>query len=165
MVGFGQTQLQVRFSMTEEVTIDNTVSDILDSMRPKLAAALRAAFERGQRMSDARYADKIAQASRLLSELSPEPDVPDIPIGSVWSQSGAFRAALGTVKPRVLELVSRDTGASVPEIEAIGIKPNSIRGTLYALQKDGIIQRRGDRWYAATPESNEAPTQAEEPRP
>ncbi len=148
------------------VVIDNMVAEILDVMRPRLAAALRAAFERGQQVSGAHYADRISRATRLLNELSqiaPEPDNADvIPVGSVWTHSGAERAALGTVKPRILELVSREVGASVQEIEAIGIKPNSIRGTLYALQKDGHIQRRGDRWYAAAPKSNEAPSDKEE---
>src|SRR5208337_332374 len=139
-------------------------SEIVEAIRPKLAAALRAAFERGQHVSDSRYADKIAQASRLLNELSNNhPDIvdadgPDIPIGSAWTRPTAERAALGTVKPRILELVSRDIGASISEIEAIGLKPNSIRGTLYSLQKDDKILRSGDRWYAVTPGSNEAPT-------
>lgn len=147
--------------------IDHMVSDILDDMRPKLADALRAAFERGQQVSDARYADKIAQAYSLLSELrhhTPDSGETDIPTGTYWltKRGDERRAALGTVKPRVLELISRAVGASIPEIEAIGIKPNSIRGTLYALQKDGHIQRRGDRWYVATPESNETPSNTDE---
>src|ERR1700723_3332372 len=80
-----------------DASIDKAVSVILDSLRPTLTTALRMAFEHGQRFSDARYSDKIAQAYRLLSELNPiiptteAADETDTP-----AETHSSRAALGT---------------------------------------------------------------------
>ena len=141
--------------------IDDLLSEIVEELRPKLAAVLRTAFERGERKSVEYYETNIAQVTRVLREMSAKITAPrtDIPVGiDSLTPPSAERASQGTVKPRILELVSREMGTSISELERIGFKPNSIRGTLYALQKEGKIQKRGDRWYAATPESNEAST-------
>jgi hypothetical protein len=150
-----------RIAVAEISAVDKIVSDIMSAIRPALTTAVRDSIERGKEEAYASFPAIVKEATRLLSGLHEE-SKSDIPIGSVWQQPATERAALGTVKPKVLALVSRDIGASITEIEAIGIKPNSIRGTLYSLQKDGVIRREGDRWYALTPESKEASSDMKE---
>lgn len=67
------------------------------------------------------------------------------------------RAAPGTVKPAVRNFISsRHDGVTIDEIIAgTGVKPNSVRGTLYSLQEDGDIERRGEKWFPATKQPDE----------
>ena len=71
------------------------------------------------------------------------------------------KAPPGTVKPALLALISRDEGANIRDMEATGVKHNSIRGTMFALQKEGKIEKRGDRWYRVESEKIEATSKLE----
>jgi hypothetical protein len=127
--------------------IDRAVADLMAKLSPTIEAALRSAIEQGLGIGRNEIAKTLQS---LLERPLPlwTPDASTTILGSASSPSDGDRAALGTVKPRILELISRRNGASVAEIEALGIKHNSIRGTLYSLQKDDRIERRGDRWFA-----------------
>jgi hypothetical protein len=143
---------------------DDLVSLFMNEIRPKLEAGFRAAYKRGGLTVEARYEEEIAKVTATLSGWTAAMNsarARNNASATQMTEPTADRAALGTVKPRVLELVSRDMGASIKEIETTGIKRNSVRGTLYSLQRDGIIRRDGDRWYAVNTESYEASSKLE----
>lgn len=59
------------------------------------------------------------------------------------------RAAPGTVKPAILKLIKEHPdGLSKSQIVNLtGIKPNSVRGTLWSLNQEGVIGKGGrDLW-------------------
>lgn len=64
------------------------------------------------------------------------------------------RAAPGTVKPVIHQLVvSSKTGITMADIERqTGFKSNTVRGTLYALKREGFVDKEGDHWYPLTKE-------------
>ena len=130
---------------------------LLQAIRPNLETALVAAFELGRKQTETTYDAQLVEFTKTLQTMSAQlttatsaakarsSGVPsavrdDIPIGSYWLTQ---RAALGTVKPRMLQLISREVGASVAEIEAIGIKPNSIsRDTLCPAERRNYSEAR-----------------------
>jgi hypothetical protein len=128
---------------------DDPIMEIVRGITPSLIDAFRTAYAKGVSVGRAEAANEISAKLVELSHgkahfgvsstASAESIVP-LPEGD--------RAPQGTVKPRLLELISREKGASVREMETIGIKHNSIRGTVYSLHKEGKIERRGDRWFA-----------------
>ena len=59
------------------------------------------------------------------------------------------RAAPGSVKPAILEMIKKQPGLTPDQIQAkSGAKHNSVRGTLWALEKEGKVERH-DGKYAA----------------
>lgn len=106
--------------------------------------------------------EAVSRINAALSEFGPYPSIPDhTEVNDYVAPRQSGRAALGTVKPAVLALTERPNGATVEEMAATGIKFNSIRGTIYALQKEGKIERRGERWFRIS-QQDEAPSGLEE---
>jgi hypothetical protein len=139
--------------MTESPTteLDRLVSRTLESVE----RAIRHAYDMGRSEALSRLSAVLTELAPALTAKSPKPEGP----ASAAQTEG--RAAQGTVKPAILALTGRPNGATAEEMAAIGIKFNSIRGTIYSLHKEGKIERHGDRWYAITPESYEAPSRME----
>ena len=59
------------------------------------------------------------------------------------------KAQKGTVKPGIVKLIN-DTPDGLTQdeiIERTGFKSNSVRGTLYAILTEGLVQRRSGRYF------------------
>jgi hypothetical protein len=59
------------------------------------------------------------------------------------------KAQKGTVKPGIVKLIN-DTPAGLTQdeiIERTGFKSNSVRGTLYTILTEGLVQRRSGRYF------------------
>ena len=60
------------------------------------------------------------------------------------------RAVAGSVRPTILRMIisSANTGLTQDEIaKETGFKFNSVRGTLWALGRDGVAVKRDNRWF------------------
>ncbi len=74
--------------------------------------------------------------------------------GKVWDDSPPVaakreRAPSGSIKPKIAELVYNGAlGITAREIVDItGFKPNTVRGTLWTLRREGLIAKKGEGWY------------------
>lgn len=68
------------------------------------------------------------------------------------------RATSGSVKPTITRIIAGavDAGLTTEEVVGItGFKPNSVRGTLWALGNEGLATKRDGRWFPVL-EKNEA---------
>lgn len=66
------------------------------------------------------------------------------------------RAAPGSVKPVILAVVTEQPGLTTDAIQKrTGIKQNSVRGTLWTLSKENLVERRGSGWFPLS-QKNEA---------
>ena len=62
------------------------------------------------------------------------------------------RASPGSVKPTIAKLVSERPGITTRDVERLtGFKLNTIRGTIWTLQKEGVIERREEGIYPLAP--------------
>jgi hypothetical protein len=148
--------------------VAHIVADLMTKIEPLLSEALDRAFVSGTEYASSLFKermevirpqlDTLLKMTREVTEIVERQKKANTAVSEIQQPPEEGRAALGTVKPKVLELVSRPNGASVQELEAIGIKPNSIRGTLYSLQKDKKIEKRGGRWFRLASDMFEAPT-------
>lgn len=127
--------------------IQKMISDAADALRPLIEEAFAAGKDEGRREAADEFKAKIGA---ILGEES-APSKPSTP-----SVTGApdeeARAPSGTVKPAVLRLIRESQGGiTTTEITRLtGFKHNSIRGTLWGLQKEGKITKRGNRWVGHT---------------
>ena len=139
------------------------IAELMDTLKPSLYAVIRKAVEGGvsigrdealeeatKRMSllGQKVTELVEASSRLSERVRTNTERRTASIGQ--------RASQGTVKPTLLALISRSDGATVREMEATGVKHNSIRGTVYALQKEGKIEKHGDRWYSKITEASKS---------
>lgn len=143
------------------------IHELLSSATASVRAAIEAAYAKGfdagkkQGERDASAGLKAKLASILgADEITEAPQGPacteiNVPLSlSSESPQGdeTERAAPGTVKPVILSTIANSRGMTTKEIvETTGFKHNSVRGTLWTLQRDGAIQKddRG-RWVAVT---------------
>jgi hypothetical protein len=137
---------------------ESIVARSLDDITADMAALVREAFQAGQE------AQSEVMRQKLASILAGEPVVhwnhrtEDEPRPQPTAEGQ--RSAPGTVKPRVLAVL-RDNpeGLATTQVTALaGIKHNSVRGTLWSLQKSGYAERRGDRWFPTEPAGKQNPT-------
>jgi hypothetical protein len=144
--------------MTEEISIDDLAQDIAREVTPAIVAAIRTGIERGYALGTQNF---LKQLSKLTSNLPLPPVAPVVKESPRAAHPDTERASLGSVKPAMLAMIGRREGASQREMEALGFKHNTVRGTLWTLRKDGIIAMRGDRWFMVPHEKQEAPTLSE----
>jgi hypothetical protein len=145
----------------EKIVSDFAMIDAFsDEVTSFVAKAIRTAFQRGvsagrvmasadteARINEARHKiNSLMESLTTLKGLTTTLNKRMDDVEGIASQEPS-RAPLGSVKPRLLELISRPQGASTGEMETIGVKHNSIRGTIYALHKAELIEKRGDRWF------------------
>jgi len=142
---------------------DTIALDAADALRPFLEKA----FEAGRAVGrEEATAELRARLSDLVGPLEAAPTAPEpkrvfasgsFTLPRYGAPAEGARATPGTVKPAIFNLIrSHPNGIRQDDIRRLSdVKANSIRGTLYSLQKDGVIERRGERWFAM-PETNEA---------
>lgn len=143
--------------------LDAIVLDATSALRPLLERAFEAGRAVGRREATtelrARLSDAIGpiMSQNEILELARQGDGAGVSVfDSMPTNQASSRAAPGTVRPAILALVqSHPQGIRREDIERLsGVKGNSVRGTLYNLQKDGFVMRRGRHWLAA-PQKNE----------
>jgi len=147
------------------------INELLASAETALKAAVEAAYKSG--FDDGKKAGEREASAGLKSRLAAlfadedsaaegsSTKIQDSLTGSGDGETtdAADRAAPGTVKPVVLDVVARaNNGVSTKDIErATKFKYNSIRGTLWTLQKEGAIERNLDgKWVAVQSVREEA---------
>lgn len=124
-------------------------------------AGERDAAARFKSRLDALFVDDAAQSSQErapVKEYAPVNDLITVPAESVDD-----RAAPGTVKPVILAAVANsNVGMTTRQIqEQTYVKYNSVRGTLWQLQKEGAVERDlSGRWVATPPVKEAAKKQA-----
>ena len=76
-------------------------------------------------------------------------------MGNVADDARKDKAQKGTVKPGIIKLINdTPTGLTQDEIiEKTGYKSNSVRGTLYTILTEGLVERRSGRYYPKSPEA------------
>lgn len=113
------------------------------------AAGHKSGYEAGYRDAMSRVLAKIQEVASADSAGASETVAPDA------SDSGEAegRATPGTVKPAIEKLVLESSGLTMQEIvERTGFKYNSVRGTLYTLKSEGIVDKWGEQWFPAKKE-------------
>lgn len=140
------------------IDFDDIAMDAAVALRPLLQRAYDAGRLAGRQEM---YVEVQSRLGSLLSPLSP--DV--LPVRRVSDEDGnpvsdSGRAPPGTVKPLIAKVLEEHPeGLTIDDIEAIsGVKPNSVRGTLYSLKNDGVSEKRGNRWFHVS-QMNEAPAE------
>lgn len=121
-------------------------------------------YEHGKQAAAIELRQKVARALELgavaLAPLSSFPEMNGPVPGSIEEQIAqrilTERAAPGSVKPTLARFVSDHPGLTVDQIqERTGIKRNSVRGTLWTLSNEKIVERRGHGWFPVA-QTNEA---------
>ncbi len=144
-------------------------SDILDEGSASLERWLSEAFEAGRAAGRQEgVAEVKAKLAGLLDDGGPEVTRAIAASANVthalpaWlgpgpkTQSGG-RAPPNSVKPTIVKLVHDAPGLTREEIATrTGFKFNSVRGTLWTLSNEGIIEQRDGRYFPAS-QKNEAP--------
>jgi hypothetical protein len=146
---------------------NSDLDDLIRSVTADLRAAIERAYELGHIAAEARVQEKLANLTDAFSELRAMQNELNRKVEgarTVLDHLELERAPVGSVKPKILQLIRRPQGATTADMEAVGIKHNSIRGTLYALHKSGQIQKRGNHWYAVANESIGASSLEEAPQ-
>lgn len=124
--------------------VDEIINDIISAMRPFITKAFNAGYESGRSDANRAIAEFVCSPdANLQNRIAPAGPLPDLHIAVARAESQRARAAPGSVKPAILSIVKAEPGISVSGIERIsGIKRNSVRATLWALAKEGKIERR-----------------------
>lgn len=138
------------------IDFDDIAMDAAAALRPLLQRAYDAGRLAGRQEM---YEEVQNRLGSLLSPLSPDA----VPVRGLSGEDGnqvsdSGRAPPGTVKPLIEKIVGEHPeGLTMDDVEAIsGVKPNSVRGTLYALRNDRILVKRGNLWFHVS-QTNEAP--------
>jgi len=130
-------------------TLDIIISSSAEAQR----SLLREAFEAGRAMGrEEAAADLRAKISGLLGSdiavvtatVTPATVSAAPPVGS------DKRATSGSVKPTITRIIAEAAEAGLTTEDVVsttGFKPNSVRGTLWALGNEGIAVKRNGRWF------------------
>ncbi|CAO4139439.1 hypothetical protein [Methylorubrum aminovorans] len=155
---------------------DPKFSSLIDQLAHQHRVDLDAAFERGREVG--RQEAVTAFKARLASLT----DMSDLTAGAAIdaradvSKAGedtggadtgsADRAPPNSIKPALARLIREQPGLTTMDIRRItGFKPNTIRGTLYALGKEGEIKHSEGRWYSEAQKDEAAGANPEERTP
>ena len=126
------------------------IKDIMDDAAAALRPFIIEAFEVGRKTG----ADETRAALEAFLHhppsanegIAPATDMPDEPTETAVLSEG--RATPGSVKPAIMSLIVQSPGMTVADIQRhTGAKPNSVRGTLWTLQKEERIERRGHGFF------------------
>jgi hypothetical protein len=147
--------------------IKSIVSEAIETLHPLLEEAFEAGRTVGRQEAAAELKTKIAAvlAPDLLTGALSDLKLPPMPKAA---SDDATRVTPGTVKPTILRLI-RESGRGLTTQEITtrtGFKPNSVRGTLWTLRKEGAVVHKGDHWAAtADPQAVDRGARIEETAP
>lgn len=124
-----------------------------------------AAFERGREVGRQEALAELKQtlSGFLASDGTVEPGwaplnqhVLPTPTDTPIDEAPKRRASPGSVKPAITQYVLEHPGSTTEEVRKhTGAKSNSVRGTLWTLTTEGMIERRDGRWFPVV-QKNEA---------
>ncbi len=153
--------------------LDDIINGSLDALAPLLTEAFESGRNAGRREAED---DLRAKLAGLFT--APQVLIPPTEPAATRSPAQPFeiehdiplpprRASPGSVRPVITKLIEATVfGLTVDEITAqTGIKPNSVRGTLWTLGNEGMAEKVNGKWFAkkteaADVEPNEAPPAA-----
>jgi hypothetical protein len=133
--------------------VDEILAEVTKTLRPVLEAAFAHVKDDAKREAAAEFKAKV---SAMLDE-APQPTIAAItpkddqiafsPPSPRKTRKG--RAAPGTVKPQILDVVRQSPeGISTRDIATLtAFKYNSVRGTLWLLKKEELVINRDEKWF------------------
>lgn len=134
--------------------MSHDINLIVSSATAALRPLLQEAFDAGRAAGREEASNELrAKLSEVLGTPRPSVISESMPMTAAAplapGQSGAGRAAPGTVKPTIRRVISEHAdGLTTEGITLLThFKPNSVRGTLHTLMQDGDIERRGNKWF------------------
>ena len=123
-------------------TFDDILADITAALRPFMRELYDAGRQTGGDDVRAALSHFLHHVPAADEDIMPMPERSDTEIAAVIATEG--RAAPGSVKPAILNAIRQSPGVTIADIRArTGAKPNSVRGTLWTLQKEELIERKG----------------------
>ena len=137
--------------------VDDIAAKGHEKLRELISEAYQAGYSagllQGERDAAAKLQSKLMELFEggVGSPSTKENSLLTFPEDSDAKPGSEERVAPGTVKPAILSLLrGSQRGLSVRQIEdATGFKHNSVRGTIWTLQKEGQVFRgEGGRWHA-----------------
>jgi hypothetical protein len=127
-------------------TFDDILADITAALRPFMRELYDAGRQTGGDDVRAALSHFLHHVPAADEDIMPMPERSDTEIAAVVATEG--RAAPGSVKPAILNAIRQSPGVTIADIRArTGAKPNSVRGTLWTLQKEELIERKGARYF------------------
>lgn len=148
-------------------------SALRDLVTDAYSSGHEAGFDAGYKAAVLRFSEALRSVSEPPQE-GPEDDVKIIgdfepTIRELKVQVDAeVRATPGTVKPTIEKIVRESSGVTMQEIvEKTGFKFNSVRGTLYTLKSEGVVDKWGEQWFpfGQTPQQELPPQAKADSRP
>ena len=140
-------------------------NDIISASIEAIRPLLREAYESGRAVGQAEASGALREKinNLLLSDIG-KPDDPPEP--SRLAPHYGKRAAQGSVKPRIVRILEDSSvGLEMGHIcQLTGFKPNSVKGTLWSLSKEGVAVKRNGRWFHVAKDSDGI-AQEEKPPP
>ena len=136
--------------------IDGILTEATGAIRPLLERAFAIGREIGYREGAdsirAAMSDFLMKRVDIDEHIAPVGTVHEVEIVDSLTLSG--RASPGSVKPVLLEFIRNHPGVTMNDLqEQTGIKPNSVRGTVWSLQKEGLVIKQGNGFAISTPAS------------
>ncbi|EJJ24617.1 hypothetical protein [Rhizobium sp. CF142] len=139
------------------MSLGGTVATVAKAAFDSFQTAMQDSFDKGRKEGYAEGFDAgfIAAQKEIMAMISgigkhrSAEKIENRQIQNEETDSDDGRAAPGTVKPAILKLIQEHPeGLSKSQIVMMtGIKPNSVRGTLWSLNKEGHIKKSGrDLW-------------------
>ena len=123
------------------------LSIVLSETAQPIEDLFRQAFEAGRTLGRREAAGALRERLMRVVDLETgeAPDAGDYPLDDDVTPQ---RAAPGSVKPIILNLVLTKPGLTTSEIQQeTGVKFNSARGTLWTLSQEKVVVRRLGRWF------------------
>ncbi len=130
-------------------------NEVLEAIKPAVNAAYKKGYDAGFKAAQDSFMHLIASintdnipASELIRYPPQEYFQEATPVAQ---QTSDERATPGTVKPTIIKLLSQHPdGLTTKQITNMtGIKPNSVRGTLWTLQQEGAASKSEGGLYRA----------------
>ncbi len=127
--------------------IDNIIAELVERTRHLVREAFDAGRELGRNEGSSDIVNKLIDLVGP-AKTPPQPVRKSVPRARSLRLTSSGRAVPGSVKPRILRAVRATPGLTIKQIEEeSGVKHNSVRGTLWQLNKDGAVVKRGRGWY------------------
>jgi hypothetical protein len=153
--------------MTDKADIQelkNKAAALVRDITPAISRMIEEAYQQGYSQG---FAAGKQEAGQELLQFVASMNTANIPVlydvtmeGTAALSNESDKQPPGTVKPAVLKAIQdSSTGLSIRQIEQkTGFKYNSIRGTVWLLQKEGLVVKgEGNLWVAALDQPGDKP--------
>lgn len=125
--------------------LSDTYREAAEAIKPIVDAAFKRGYTAGVLAAQENFLKALAQIDTThFPEIARAPETPTSLVEyALTSKSSGGRAIPGTVKPTIIRLLSQHpNGLTTKQIaDMTGIKPNSVRGTLWNLQQENEVSK------------------------